>query len=85
MATQIYTTPRTGKGTASEPYRPDVPYGTPWVGSEKDGKYIIKTNGTLPAKAGRVAVSKGQDVSEAAKLGIVGKDLQDNWKIGGQK
>lgn len=44
----FYLVRRIGTGTGADPYRPDVPAGTSFVGVEHQGVYLLGVEGELP-------------------------------------
>lgn len=42
-----YTVPRIGAGTDADPYRPDLPAGTSWVGNTNGADYLVATPADL--------------------------------------
>lgn len=50
---------------------PDLPAGTNFVGQEgTDGKMMVLTSVTLPAKIGRILLTRELAETEAVKMGI---------------
>lgn len=45
---RYFIVPRIGTGTATDPYRPDVPAGTPCVGQTDGVDFLIATPVALP-------------------------------------
>lgn len=79
-----YTCPRIGTGTDTDPYRPDVPDGTNWVG-QTDGKdFLIATPKELPVAPGKVKQLPWQAVENATKArGIKFDDMKNKWWVAG--
>ena len=80
------TVPVIGTGTQDDPYRPDIPEGTSFVGhcDLGTGTYLIAIakNATVSAKAGRTELSSKKQKSEAINArGLRVEDI-DTWKIG---
>lgn len=47
----FYLVRRIGSGTATDPYRPDLPDGTSFVGIEHNAMYLVGVEGELPPAA----------------------------------
>jgi hypothetical protein len=77
-----YTVKRTGSGTELDPYRPDLPGGTDFVGQEKDGEYLINTNKELPEQAGRKKQLPRQALEATAKAKGLTYDEVMKWNVG---
>jgi hypothetical protein len=79
-----YTCPKIGSGTDLDPYRPDVPDGTAWVGNVgSDGEYLIVTPADLPAKAGRTKQLPFQALQNACNAkGLPFDDVYSKWSVG---
>lgn len=80
-----YTLPRIGTGTDADPYRPDIPNGTSFVGTiGSDGEYLIMTPVDLPVKANRIKQLPIQGLQNACNAkGIPFNDVYSKWFVGG--
>jgi hypothetical protein len=80
-----YTLPKIGTGTKDDPYRPDIPDSTPFVGNiGSDGDYLILTNVELPTKTNRVKQLPIQGLQNACNSkGIPFNDVYNKWNVGG--
>jgi hypothetical protein len=81
-----YTVNKIGSGTDIDPYRPDIPDGTPFVGNiGSDGNYLIATQIDLGADtAKRVKQLPYQALQNACNAkGIPFNDVYNVWKLGG--
>lgn len=84
----FYTVPMTGAGTDADPFRPDLPAGTSYVGTTiptVDGtgtEYVLFVNGQL-ATGTQVNPTELRD--RLALVGLTPKQLIDSWKISGAK
>lgn len=80
-----YTLPKIGTGTRDDPFRPDIPNGTPFVGNVgNDGDYLIVTPADLPAKTGQVKQLPYQALQNACNAkGIPFDDVYNKWFVGG--
>lgn len=78
---RYYTVPTIGTGTYTDPYRPDLPTGTSWVGQDHpEGTYLIATPNALPAKAGRTERPPvAQLANEASRRGLDTADVEQWW------
>lgn len=80
---RYYACPRLGTGTATDPYRPDVPVGTSWAGNVgASGKYLLATPAPLPAKMGRTEQPDGGDLKAAASTAGFAYDDVKGWRAG---
>jgi hypothetical protein len=77
-----YTVKRIGSGTELDPYRPDLPEGTDFVGYEKDGEYIVATVKELPEQAGRKKQLPRQALEATAKAKGLTYDDVMSWFVG---
>lgn len=77
-----FTLPRIGSGTDADPYRPDLPAGTSWVGSTDGADYLIATDTNLPDTASRKRRLPRQALENAAKAR--GRTYEDvmRWRVG---
>lgn len=81
-----YTLPKIGTGTNDDPFRPDIPNGTPFVGNiGSDGNYLIATTVDLGADtAQRVKQLPYQALQNACNAkGIPFDDVYSKWFVGG--
>jgi hypothetical protein len=80
-----YTLPKIGTGANDDPFRPDIPEGTPFVGNiGSDGEYLIATTVELPSKANRVKQLPYQALQNACNAkGISFNDAYGKWNVGG--
>jgi hypothetical protein len=80
-----YTLPKIGTGTSSDPYRPDIPDDTPFVGNIGiDGDYLIATPVELPTKTNRVKQLPYQALQNSCTAkGLPFNDVYNKWNVGG--
>jgi hypothetical protein len=84
MAMYFYTVPKVGDGTELNPFRPDLPEGTPFVGNVgSDEEYLI----ALPIELVETTKMKRQLPRQALEnackaKGILYDDTQ-KWFVGG--
>jgi hypothetical protein len=80
-----YTLPKIGTGTNDDPYRPDIPDGTSFVGIiGSDGDYLIATPVELPTKANRVKQLPFQALQNSCSAkGLPFDDVYNKWNVGG--
>lgn len=77
-----YTLPKIGKGTSEDPYRPDVPEGTSFVGNVgADAEYLIATPLELTAKTGRTKQPPRQALENACKAKSIKYDDAVKWSV----
>jgi len=78
---QYYTLPLIGTGTEADPYRPDVPDGTSWVGNTDGTDCLIATPTDLPIAPGRTKQLPEQDLENACNArGIEYNDVL-TWHV----
>lgn len=79
-----YTLPKIGTGTSDDPFRPDIPDGTPFVGNVgNDGEYLIATPADLPTKTGRTKQLPYQALQNACNAkGIPFDEAYNKWFVG---
>lgn len=77
-----YTAPRLGSGTAADPYRPDVPAETSWVGHTNGVDYLIATPTDLPVKVGRTKQLPRPALELAANARGRAYDDVLTWRVG---
>lgn len=79
-----YTCPKIGSGTESDPFRPDIPSGTTFVGNiGTDGDFLIATPADLPAKTGRIKQLPIQGLQNACNAkGLPFNDVYNIWNVG---
>lgn len=75
----FYVVPRIGDGSSENPYRPDLPEGTSFVGAwHGQNGYLV----AVPAEiAGRTALSEAERQTECAARGIAAEDVL-TWSVG---
>ncbi|MBO0959563.1 hypothetical protein J1P26_07425 [Neobacillus sp. MM2021_6] len=78
-----YTVKTIGSGTESDPFRPDLPEGTAFVGQEKDGEYLVAVINELPEQAGRKKQLPRQALEATAKAKGLTYDDVMKWNVGG--
>lgn len=74
---RYYTLPAIGTGTIDDPFRPDLPDGTSWVGTPHDGSYLIATRSPIPPQTGRR--ERPDPTAEAARRGLAIADVRRWW------
>lgn len=81
----FYVVARTGTGTAEDPYRPDLPAGTSFVGIERQGVYLIGTEAWLSqggsVLAGPLSRLHDRIKQEVEKRGRTIDEL-NVWRVG---
>lgn len=77
-----YTVPIIGTGTSEDPFRPDIPEGTPFVGNTgPDGEFLIATPSELADKPKRQKQLPWQAVENACNAkGLRLADVQ-KWRV----
>lgn len=81
-----YTVDKIGSGTDIDPFRPNIPDGTPFVGNVgSDGNYLIATTVDLGADTTkRVKQLPYQALQNACSAkGIPFTDVYNKWFVGG--
>jgi hypothetical protein len=77
-----YTVKTIGTGTENDPFRPDLPEGTAFVGYEKDGEYLVAIVKELPEQAGRKKQLPRQALEATANAkGLIYDDVM-KWNVG---
>lgn len=77
-----YTVNRIGDGTEDNPFRPDLPAGTSFVGQEQDGEYLVAIIKELPEQAGRKKQLPRQALEATAKEKGLKYDDVVTWFVG---
>lgn len=80
---EYYTVKTIGSGTELDPFRPDLPEGTSFVGQEKDGEYLVAIVKVLPEQAGRKKQLPRQALEATAKAKGFTYDDVMKWNVGG--
>jgi hypothetical protein len=80
-----YTVNKIGTGTNDDPFRPDIPEGTPFVGNVgSDGEYLIATNVELSDTTKRKRQLPRQALENACNAkGLMYDDVANKWFVGG--
>lgn len=76
-----YTAPRIGSGTSDDPYRPDVPAGTSWVGNTDGSDYLIATPANLSETAKRKRQLPRPALEAAAKARGLRYEDVSRWRV----
>jgi hypothetical protein len=77
----FYLVPASGTGTRDDPFRPDLPAGTPFVGQRVGAEYLVLTPAPI---AGLSELPHGANLeAAAARRGLTYSDLLDIWQIRG--
>lgn len=80
------TVPALGTGTEADPYRPDLPGGTPFVGAydAASGTYLVAVpdDATVPVKAGRTSLSTAKAKGDAIAARKLTANDVDSWRVG---
>jgi hypothetical protein len=79
---EYYTVKTIGSGTENDPFRPDLPEGTAFVGHEKDGEYLVAIMKALPEQAGRKKQLPRQALEATAKAKGLTYDEVMKWFVG---
>jgi hypothetical protein len=77
-----YTAKTIGNGTHDDPFRPDLPSDTTFVGIEKDGEYLLIVKKELPEQAGRKKQLPRQALEATAKAKGLTYDDVMKWFVG---
>jgi hypothetical protein len=80
---EFYTVKTIGSGTELDPFRPDLPEGTAFVGSEKDGEYLVAVAKSLPEQMGWKKQLPRQALEATAKAKGLSYDDVMIWNVGG--
>lgn len=80
-----YTCPKIGSGTSTDPYRPDIPDGTSFVGNiGSDGGYLIATTVDLGSdtttRIKQLPIQALQNTCNAK--GLPFDDVYNKWSVG---
>ena len=79
-----YTVNKIGTGTESDPFRPDIPEGTPFVGNVgSDGEYIIGCPVELSETTKRKKQLPRQALENACNAKGLTYDDVSKWSVGG--
>jgi hypothetical protein len=80
-----YTVNKIGTGTATDPFRPDIPEGTPFVGNiGSDGEYLIFTTVEMFETTKRKKQLPRQALENACNnKGFTYDDVVNKWFVGG--
>lgn len=75
-----YIVPRVGTGTDDDPYRPDVPDGTSWVGLANgvNHSYLIAAADTID---GLTELTETNVREQCAARGLLVNDVLNVWRV----
>lgn len=76
-----YTVPRIGTGTADDPFRPDLPAGTSWVGNTDGTDYLIATPADLSDTTKRKRRLPEPPLREAAEARGFRYEDVTTWRV----
>ena len=79
-----YMVKRIGTGTEDNPYRPDLPDGTSWLGQRKGANYIIVTSTEILDGNGRERVMPAQIENALRGFDITREEVLQRWQLHGE-